>query len=135
MKRDHADPKMRLVAFFIDMGVNMALYLPALISAILGLGTITSLFLLLAPLLALVHVVGGWMFYGQTIGKALLGLRIVDLDAADKEGMTPVNMIKRILGYIACSLPFCLGFLMILKDPQGRGLHDQFANTIVIKED
>lgn len=134
-KRDSAEPKMRLLAVLIDIVASFAMYLPAVIAGVLGFGSISSLFALLAMLMVLLHYIGGWLFYGKTIGKALLNLRIVDLNAADKEGLTPETLLKRILGYVGCSIPFYLGFLFILKDPEGRGLHDKFANTIVIKED
>lgn len=134
-KRDRADAKLRVLSALIDVGVAFVLGLPAIIAGLLGIDDIPSLLALLAQLMILVHLIGGWWFYGKTIGKAILGLRIVDLQAADKEGLTPETLIKRILGYIACAIPFGLGFFFILKDPQGRGLHDQFANTIVIKED
>lgn len=67
---------------------------------------------------------------GQTFGKRLLGLRIVDL-----EGRLPMlrAVLKRnLLGYLINVITFGITFLPALGGV-GRGLHDRISGTVVIR--
>jgi uncharacterized RDD family membrane protein YckC len=66
---------------------------------------------------------------GQTIGKYVMGLRVVRLDGAP---MTLLGSIVRWFGYFASALPLGLGFLWVTVDTRRLGFHDHLAHTCVI---
>jgi uncharacterized RDD family membrane protein YckC len=66
---------------------------------------------------------------GQTIGKYVMGVRVVRMDG---QRMTiPLSMI-RWLGYFISAIPLGFGFWIVLTDKQRRTLHDRLVGTCVI---
>jgi uncharacterized RDD family membrane protein YckC len=78
----------------------------------------------------------GWYFVlfhgmaGRTLGKWLLGLRVVGPNRAP---ITYRQALKRWIGYFLSGF-FGLGFLWILISRERRGWHDYFAGTWVIHD-
>jgi RDD family len=68
---------------------------------------------------------------GRTLGKRLLGLRIVELTG---KPITPLRGLKRYGGYAAGMATGGLGFLQMLWEPNGQGLQDKAAHTVVLDE-
>ena len=69
-------------------------------------------------------------FFGQTIGKMIMGIRVVRSDGR------PVSLListVRFLAYFPCGLLLFAGFLWILWDPERQGWHDMIADTLVIR--
>lgn len=66
---------------------------------------------------------------GQTIGKYIMGVRVVRVDG---RRMTFWRGVLRWVGYFLSALPLGLGFLMALVDDQRRTLHDRLAGTVVV---
>ncbi len=66
---------------------------------------------------------------GATVGKHLLGLRVV---SAAGERLTPGQAALRTLGYALSSLPLYLGFLSVIVNNRRRGWHDRIARTCVV---
>lgn len=66
---------------------------------------------------------------GQTVGKKLLRLRVVELTG---QPMTVLHCLKRYGGYAAGMATGGLGFLQMLWDPNRQGLQDKAAHTAVI---
>jgi len=66
---------------------------------------------------------------GQTVGKKLLRLRVVELTG---KPMTVMRCLKRYGGYAAGLATGGVGFLQILWDPNRQGLHDKAAHTAVV---
>lgn len=67
---------------------------------------------------------------GQSVGKMLTGLRVVNLN-----GYSPPLgklFLRHFVGYIVTFLTFGLGFLPAIFNGSGRALHDFIAGTIVI---
>lgn len=82
-------------------------------------------------------LIGGayqWYFLtrqdGQTIGKLMLGLRVVKEDGTP---FTDGEAIIRYFGYILNSAVFMLGWLWAFVDDKNQGLHDKIAHTYVVK--
>lgn len=75
------------------------------------------------------YLVFFWMLSGQTPGKSLLGLRIVQVNG---RRLSFVTALRRLVGYGLSLLSFGLGFLVILVDDRRQGWHDKFARTCVI---
>jgi len=70
-----------------------------------------------------------WTIAGQTIGKAIMGIKIVPLNGRK---MTLMRSIIRYAGYYPSGLVFGLGFLWILIDDKRSGWHDRLAGTCVV---
>lgn len=66
---------------------------------------------------------------GQTIGKAVMGVRIVRLDG---RAMTFKTGTVRWLGYFVSVITLGLGFFWVIVDSRRQGFHDRMANTSVI---
>jgi uncharacterized RDD family membrane protein YckC len=66
---------------------------------------------------------------GATIGKYVMGLRVV---TADGRRLRPRRAVLRALAYAPSALALYLGFLSVLTDDRRRGWHDKIARTVVI---
>ena len=73
-----------------------------------------------------------WALTGRSLGKALMGLRIVRTDGS---AFGFARSFVRFAGYWVSALPFGLGFLAALFDGRRRALHDRLAGTIVVYDD
>ena len=66
---------------------------------------------------------------GQTVGKRLLGLRVVELTG---KPLTALRAFKRYGGYAAGMATGLFGFAQILWDPNRQAIQDKTAHTVVI---
>lgn len=66
---------------------------------------------------------------GQTVGKKLFGLRVVELTG---KPMTVMRCLKRYGGYAAGMATGGLGFAQVLWDVNRQGLQDKAAHTVVL---
>lgn len=81
-------------------------------------------------LLDLAYLVTFTAASGQSIGKMILGLRVVSIDG----GRVPFgHAVLRSAVVLLCALPAGLGLLFVLLDDHGRGVHDRLAGTHVLK--
>lgn len=67
---------------------------------------------------------------GQTPGKMLLGIRVVDTDGG---GVNPLEAGLRYVGYYINTLLLLIGWLWAIPDARNQGFHDKIAGTVVIK--
>jgi len=72
---------------------------------------------------------GTYIGKGATLGKRLLGIRVVSLVG---EELSFWHSIERALGYAASSLEAGFGFLQYFRHPNRQTVHDRIAETIVI---
>jgi uncharacterized RDD family membrane protein YckC len=72
-----------------------------------------------------------WIGNGRTVGKRLMGIRVVSLV---HERMDLWHSIERALGYGAAALEFGFGFAQFFIHPYRRTVQDRIAETIVVKE-
>lgn len=76
-----------------------------------------------------------WVFYqasqGQTIGKKVMGIKVVDLAGNKPTAMT--FFLREIIGKLVSAIILFIGYLMILWDAKKQGLHDKIAGTVVIR--
>ena len=88
---------------------------------------------IIAVLLGITNFILLPMLAGQTIGKMLTGIRIVDGDG------TPASAkriaLRQTAGYLLTVVSLGLGFLMSIFSRKGRALHDYLAGTVVIYAD
>ncbi|RYZ81497.1 MAG: RDD family protein [Proteobacteria bacterium] len=136
-----ADYKDRVFAFITDaffLGVVIAVlkipFLRILDQAGLSGNIVrTSSISLLVNVLAfnLCHIMP-LMIWGQTLGKYLLGIRIVTV--AGYTRLSPISVITReIIGKSASLLLLGIGFLLPIWRADRRSLHDLAARSIVVK--
>lgn len=71
-------------------------------------------------------------FGGTTIGKRILGMRVVRLDG---EPVTLYIAFERSGGYAAGVATGLLGFAQVLWDANRQAIHDKIAGTVVIRTD
>lgn len=90
--------------------------------------TIQFVTLYVFPLIA---SIGFWWYRSATPGKALLAVRIVDVETGGKPPF--LKLVVRSLGYLLSVLPLGLGFLWIAWDRRKQGWHDKLAGTVVIR--
>jgi uncharacterized RDD family membrane protein YckC len=70
-----------------------------------------------------------WTMSGKTVGKAILGLRVVSRDG---HGLSLGRSLLRVVGYALSQFFFYLGFLWVAVDGRQRGWHDYLAGTYVV---
>ena len=128
-----ARPMRRLLAYLIDVAVNIGLFLPGMAISFFASPEIGGLLTLVGMLVAMAHPLYGWFKYGKTLGKHWMGIRIIASDQPNKVGLDVGVLIKRIIGYMVSSI-FFLGFLYILLNEQGLGVHDKIAGTEVVED-
>jgi uncharacterized RDD family membrane protein YckC len=68
---------------------------------------------------------------GKTLGKRLLGIRVVSV-VHERIGFW--HAVERALGYGASFLEFGFGFLQYFIDANRRTVHDRIAETIVVED-
>lgn len=99
---------------------------PSLIS---GFGL---LFGLLGTLVAMAYFTVMTSLGGQTVGKAIVGARVVRF--GDHGGVGFARALLRWLGYALSGLPLYYGFVCIGFRRDRRGLHDTLADTWVVSD-
>ena len=107
-----------------------------------ALGTESTVVTWLVPIIGAVYFIGFWAWRGQTLGKMVIGARIVQRDGS------PIGLARAILRYAGYFVYFLViriggvvyvpyiillvGFLIIAFSREKRGLHDLLAGTVVI---
>jgi len=134
----------RLVAFFIDqviIGVALVILMVTVgilfrsfrLSELLGTRDLTLQLVTISLgaaglILSFLYYVGFWLLAGQTPGKAVLGLAIVQTDGGR---LRLGRATLRWFGYWFSGILF-LGYLWILVDDRRQALHDKLARTLVV---
>jgi uncharacterized RDD family membrane protein YckC len=116
---------LRLVAALIDGAIvgGVELILAQAISPSIGYG---------------VGLAGGLLYAGylegspsgQTVGKKVMGIRVVDFANGGPIGFG--RGVLRYLGKIVSSIPCGLGYLWMLWDKEKQTWHDKIATTVVV---
>jgi uncharacterized RDD family membrane protein YckC len=115
----------RLVAFIIDRIILGA------IGFALGI-VVTNVFelFLLQILVQAVYSIAFWVGQGATPGKMAVGIKVV---MTNGEPIELGAACLRYVGYFFSGLIFGIGYLMIAFSSEKKGLHDNIANTVVVK--
>lgn len=126
---------LRFCAYVLDAALvlGIAFFLAQLVSLPFGLEgqTLGWLIALFALVLFLLNGIFLPIGNGQSIGKKLVGIRIVPTEAG--ETLDTVTLIKRhLLGYALSSLGL-FGFIAIFLDSESQGWHDKIARTRVVE--
>ncbi len=70
---------------------------------------------------------------GQTAGKRLLGIRVIDFGTGESIGHGRAAI--RYFGRILSSIPCLLGYFWMLWDRENQTWHDKLANDVVVPTD
>lgn len=151
LKLERADPGVRAVAALIDGALGVALFPlgPFALAAVLGASFDVSV--LPEPVLAVVFgagmvavtalQIGQWAllsYTGQSLGKRLLGVRVVSLDGRPV-GFAEAVFLRIFVFRWLCGVPLVgtIGALVdvasLFFDRDGRTLHDKLAGTRVVR--
>jgi uncharacterized RDD family membrane protein YckC len=68
---------------------------------------------------------------GRTVGKGVLGIRVVGLDG---RRLPAGRSVMRTFAYVLSLLPLFAGFLWVLVDRERRGWHDHIVRSRVVYE-
>ncbi|MFP4601130.1 MAG: RDD family protein [Persicimonas sp.] len=136
----------RLVAFLIDWASGLVVALPAMLGlmAFGGGSTDNDTFLMLGVGISIVLLMGlaGYNLYrlhenGQTIGKQIMGIKIVRSDRTTPASLLRIIFLRSFLIGLASQIPI-IGLFIALGDPlfifseDQQCLHDMLADTNVI---
>ncbi|MQF94334.1 MAG: zinc-ribbon domain-containing protein [SAR202 cluster bacterium] len=83
--------------------------------------------------LSVVYYVLFTYYRGQTPGKMLLDIHVVD-ENGQKPNLRQV-ILREVVGKAVSALVLLIGYLWIIWDPKKRGWHDYFGNTYVVKRE
>lgn len=135
-----ADPSARLAARLLDallpslpslvlLPIGIATHSPTLVHAATWVGWVAWIALTLIDLVLLAR-------FGQTVGKRLVGLRIVAADGT-RTSLRRAFFVRDLLTTILASIPlagwaFALVDLALIFAGDRRTLHDHMAGTIVV---
>ena len=84
---------------------------------------------LLATLIAYVYWIFGWIFLGATLGKIVMGLRVVG-PGGSRMGFW--RSVLRVIGYVVSMFALGLGFLWVIVNKRHHGWADKLAGTSVV---
>lgn len=87
----------------------------------------------LGTLLSVVYYVMFTYIKGQTPGKMLLGLHVVDANGF-RPSLKQV-FLREVIGKAIAALALLIGYLWIIWDPKKRGWHDYIGGTYVVKRE
>jgi uncharacterized RDD family membrane protein YckC len=96
-----------------------------LLAGLFGIGMILSMVIQLGYYVILTGI------YGATLGKMILGLRVVDT-SGQKIGIGKA-VLREIIGKFVSGLVFGLGYIWVAFDEKKQGWHDKIAGTYVVK--
>jgi uncharacterized RDD family membrane protein YckC len=117
----------RLAAVLVDSLVLLVIY--GILYAIFGESAAAGLNLI-AGIAYYTLLEGGAA--GRTLGKKLLGIRVVDFNGGGSIGYGRAAI--RYIGRLVSSIPCLLGYLWMLWDKEKQTWHDKFATSVVVPE-
>lgn len=110
------------ILLFLNMPLDLATFFRITISYLF-------LFLVAPCLLGLSYFTVLHAWGGQTLGKLIMGIRVVAV--AEDGPLPPGRSFLRAAGYLLSALPLGAGFLWLLLDREQRCWHDRLAGSRV----
>ena len=117
----------RLAALAIDVILLGVVNL--IVSAVLGDSLFTTL---LNALISFGYAVIMIAWRGQTVGKMILGIQVVD-SQGNIPGIGAV-LLREVVGKFLSGIALGLGYLWVAWDKEKRGWHDHIAGTYVVRK-
>ncbi len=85
----------------------------------------------LAVALLMIYFIAPTLLFGQTLGKRIVGLRVIRANCNPEIGFGRV-VVRESIGKLLSAALFGIGFLFPLMNQRHRALHDYLAGTIVV---
>ena len=136
---NYAGAVTRLVAFAADFGISWGLYTIGLAGFSFAVNLVTGkqvdfnnlkwLALAIFVIWEFIYFAYQWSLGGKTVGMALLGVKVVDVEGGAATGR---QAVYRTLALPLSFLFFGLGFLGILLNKDRHAWHDRLARTVVV---
>jgi uncharacterized RDD family membrane protein YckC len=134
-----ATPVTRSLAWAVDTAASIAIAYAAAracaIGGVLSADWANALGVLLYFVISIVYcIVLEWRWSGQTVGKRLLGLRVIDEQGFRLQ--LPQVVLRNIMRLIDAPPPllYLIGGIAALVSRKGQRLGDMAANTVVVRE-
>lgn len=109
----------QLLTLFLPKSGWLTTAIPAAVGVVIGLLPFAYFFITVAVT-------------GRTLGKGLMGIRVVGKDGRQ---LPVVRALLRTVAYLISLVPLFAGFLWILIDKDRRGWHDHIAGSRVVFAD
>ncbi|TCJ16117.1 RDD family protein [Rubrobacter taiwanensis] len=131
----------RVVATIIDAGIiTVAIFVISFVlgipAAIIGSDALLVLVNLLVFLLSFVIAFGYYIVLegrsGQTIGKRICGIKVVDADTGQVPGMQAA-VLRNVLRVVDGFMAYLVGFIVAITNDQHQRLGDKVARTLVVR--
>ncbi|MFV0526078.1 MAG: RDD family protein [Acidimicrobiales bacterium] len=138
----HASYGSRVIAYLIDYGIGLAIFVVAYILALIFgsfSDSLATVFLIVGYLALFGYGVWNTIIRqgqtGQTIGKAQQNIKLVSLDTGQPVGigMAIVRQIVMFLFSLVCYIPLILDLLWPLWDENGQRLTDKVITANVVQ--
>jgi uncharacterized RDD family membrane protein YckC len=98
------------------------------------LDTYSVLLIVVITIIPLVYFTVMEAVQGATVGKMVLGIRVVKLDGSDIGwSQAIVRNLLRIVDELPPAIPYLLGGVLILNSSRRQRLGDRFAGTVVVR--
>jgi len=141
-----ADRGRRLLAYLIDLGINLVVFLPAVVGVLRykperGIGALGGSLIMFSLVCGLALTVYWFVLMyrnGQSIGKRAMGMRIVRTDGSRASLLRMVALRYFVPGLIG-SIPyvgwtFTLANFLWIFGEERRCLHDLICDTMVVND-
>lgn len=142
MKNDNfASIGQRFIAFFVDAIILNILFFFVSLAMFDGNSVTLGVFLgfsfntpleRVTSLIFWLYFVLFTFFWGATLGKKFMGIKVVDVSTSNKPDFIKV-IVREVAGKFISAIVIGLGFIWILFDKKKQGWHDKMANTFVVK--
>ena len=141
-----ADRGRRLLAYLIDMGINLVVFLPAVVGLLRykperGIGALGGSLIMFSVVCGLALTVYWFVLMyrnGQSIGKRVMGMRIVRTDGSRASLRRMIGLRYFVPGLVS-AVPyvggiFGLATVLWIFGEERRCLHDLFCDTMVVND-
>ncbi len=120
------------LSFMLAFVIGLIGIFTNLINSGQGSRSLELLIMLCLLFFSIVYYIGFWSNDGQTMGKTIVGLKVIRTDGSR---LSVGRALLRYIGYIINASLFSIGFLWAAFDPKRQGWHDKLAGTLVVYEE
>ncbi|NOV00342.1 RDD family protein [Paenibacillus planticolens] len=132
VERSYAGFWIRFVALLIDtIALQTVFVILSLVTGTSPLKPPASLSII-EYVIALIYYVTLTVYFGQTLGKMILGVRVVRNDG--KPLSWGAVLLREIVGKFVSGIILLIGYIIAGMDSEKRALHDRMAGTRVVKK-
>lgn len=122
-----------VILFFLDFIIGLIIQPGGKINAQFGISfDFTSPAKTLSNIINLLYFIGFTSLWGATLGKKVLGIKVIDIKTESVPSFGKV-VLRETIGKIISAAVLGLGFIWAIFDKHKQGWHDKIAGTYVIE--